>query len=442
MSRLPPSVLGDGYTSDTAWNVLEDLVDVGNRMAGQSGEKTGARIVADAFEDAGLDDVRVEEFPIEGWWRGSASIEVRDRRFDHEHDVLALPGTTDGEVDAPLVDLGYGLPEEIGEEADGAIVMARTDVPDDHDRWVHRLEKYAAAVRQGAVGFLFRNHVEGCLPPTGEIGWGRRPSPVPAVGVSSELGAKLARYAADDEPALRLSVECRNEPTTSVNVEGTLGPDTDEEVVVTAHVDAHDIAEGARDNGAGCALVAEIGRLLAQVEDDLETRVRFVTFGSEEIGLLGAHHLADTTDHDAIKCVLNIDGAGTSRDPRVRTYDFDAVASLVEDVADDLGVPVETSGGLSPHTDAWAFAEAGIPAVTLGSVSGDTGRGWGHTHADTLEKLDPRDLREIAVIFTSVALEAARRDRDTPHESREEIREKVEEHTETELSFFDRWTFE
>ncbi|MEF8789056.1 MAG: M28 family peptidase [Haloarculaceae archaeon] len=440
MSRLPPDVVGDAHTSRHTWDVLERLVEVGDRMAGQDGETEGARVVADAFEAAGARDVRIEAFDVDGWWRGSTSLDARGHTFDAAHQVLALPGTTDGEVEADLVDIGYGLPAEVGPEVDGKLVLARTDVPEDHDRWVHRLEKYAAAVRQGAAGFLLRNHVQGCLPPTGEIGWGRRPSPVPAVGVSSELGGRLARYAADGEPTVRLSVDCRNDPSTSVNVEGVIGPDTDEEVLVTAHVDAHDVAEGARDNGVGCALVAEVGRLLAAVEDDLSTRVRLVTFGSEEIGLLGAHHFLDTHDHDSVKCVLNVDGAGESRTPRVRTYEFDAMRSAAEAVTDDLDVPLETESGLSPHTDAWPFAEAGIPAVTAGSAREGSGRGWGHTHADTLDKLDPRDLRALAVVFGSYALELASTDRSTPHRSREEIRERIPDHVETELSFFDRWT--
>jgi Zn-dependent M28 family amino/carboxypeptidase len=441
MTRLPRRSVGDAYTSRTVTDVLRELVDVDDRMAGQVGETEAARIVSDAFDAAGLRDVHVDEFGIDGWWRGSASVAASGHTFDRQHQVIALPGTTDGDVEAELVDVGYGLPEDIGPEVDGKLVMARTDVPDDYGRWVHRLEKYAAAVREGAVGFVLRNHVPGCLPPTGEIGWGRRPSPVPAVGVSAELGARLARYGRGGTPTVALSVTCRNDPSTSVNVEGVLGPDTDEAVLVTAHVDAHDVAEGARDNGVGCALVAEIGRLLADVEDDLSTRVRFVAFGSEEVGLLGSHHYVDTHDADDIKCVLNVDGAGESRTPRIRSYEFDEMVAAAEAVTDDLDVPLTVRGGLSPHTDAWPFAERGIPAVTAGSATPSDDRGWGHTHADTLDKLDSRDLRDLAIAFADYAVELTRTDRHTPHKSREEVRRAVPEHTEDELAFFDRWTF-
>jgi Zn-dependent M28 family amino/carboxypeptidase len=440
MPRLPTSVVGDAYTSRTAWTVLEDLVEVDNRMAGHPGEREGARVVAGALEAAGVRDVGIGEFDLDGWWRGSSALDVRGHTFEDPHEVLALPGTTDGLVEAELVDVGHGLPEEIGPEVEDALVLARTDVPDDHDRWVHRLERYAAAARAGAAGFLFRNHVPGCLPPTGEVGWGRRPSPVPAVGVSAELGSRLARYAAAGETA-RLSVDCRDGPATSVTVSGVVGPDTDEEVLVTAHVDAHDIAEGAGDNAAGCALVAEVGRLLAAAEDALDTRVRLVAFGSEEVGLLGSRHFVESRDADAVRCVLNVDGAGGSRTPSVRTYGFEEMAAAAEAVTDDLDVPLETDGELSPHTDAWPFVVRGIPAVTAGSATG-SGRGWGHTHADTLDKLDPRDLRDLAVVFASYAVELASADRELSHRSPEAVREAVPDHTEAELAFYDRWPFE
>nr|WP_241432074.1 hypothetical protein [Natrialba magadii] len=42
MTKLPNEVVGDAYTSTFHRDVLEDLVDIGNRMAGQQGERDGA----------------------------------------------------------------------------------------------------------------------------------------------------------------------------------------------------------------------------------------------------------------------------------------------------------------------------------------------------------------------------------------------------------------
>ncbi|ADD07523.1 putative M28 family peptidase (homolog to aminopeptidase YwaD) (plasmid) [Natrialba magadii ATCC 43099] len=446
MPRLPESVLGDAYSSTNAWDTLIDLVEVENRMAGQAGEREGADVIVDAFEDAGLNEVGIEEFEIPGWWRGSSVLELpdRDKRYNAPHQLFALPGCTDGTVEAELVDVGHGTGAEFeNTDIEGKVVMVSSDVPDDYDGWLHRMEKYASAIEGGAEAFVFRNHVAGCLPPTGEVGYHARPGELPAVGISKELGARLERYCEEGPVQVTLSVDCRNEPTTSQNVVGELGPDTQEEVWVTAHHDSHDIAEGANDNGVGSVLVAEIGRLLAQMEADLDVRTRFVTFGSEEIGLCGAYHAADTVDVDRVKAIINIDGAGRSGTLHVRSSGFSPVEEAFRDVAAAFDVPLQTSDTVSPHGDQWAFVEKGVPGVMVSSASDEqTGRGWGHTHADTLDKLDSRTLREIAVLIAEGTLAVSEPEREIPHREPDAVRDDLSDSYVRELKVGNRWNYE
>jgi Zn-dependent M28 family amino/carboxypeptidase len=301
--------------------------------------------------------------------------------------------------------------------------MASSATPETEDRWIHRAEKYYAAANHGAAGFVFRNHVEGCLPPTGSIGREDGPGPIPAVGVSKEVGDRLVRYSADRSLEATLDVDARNEPATSRNVEGVLGPDTDEEVILTAHVDAHDVGEGANDNGVGTVLVAEVARLLSHIEDDLDTAVRFVVFGSEEIGLYGSSHWVDTHPNEGVKALVNLDSAGYSRNLKVYTHRFDAIGEAFEAASEELAVPVEVYDAIKPHSDHWPFAQEGIPAAEGQAVKEESGRGWGHTHADTLDKLDVRDLRDLSVVLASAVLKLAAADRTIEHKSREEIRQ-------------------
>jgi Zn-dependent M28 family amino/carboxypeptidase len=445
MTRLPDGVVGDARASTFAWDRLEQLVDIENRMAGHEGEMRGAEVVRSAFEEIGLADVAIDEFELPGWWRGSSAIAVPDRgrRYEADHEVIALPGTPPGEVTGEVVDVGYGLPADFAAvDVDGQIAMVRSDSPADADHWHHRMEKYASALEAGADAFVFRNHIDGCLPPTGEVGYGNRPAPIPAVGVSAELGSRLARYAADGATA-RVAVDCETGPATAPNIEGSLGPDTDEAVVVTAHVDAHDVAEGAVDNGVGTVLVCEVARLLSQVTADLDTRVRFVVVGAEEVGLYGSGHLAATTDRDRVKCVMNIDGSGKSRTPKVRrTNTFESLAEPFEAVAADLDIEFPVENDISPHGDCWPWTERGIPAATVGSTSPDDGRGWGHTQADTLDKLDVRDLRDLAIAYASAVLELADESRSFPEKEPAEIRDALHDGYVRELKAAGRWRFD
>ncbi|QFU83086.1 M28 family peptidase [Natronorubrum aibiense] len=409
--------IGELFTSDVGWDHLEALVDIGNRMAGSDGEREAAELTREALADAGARNARLESFDIQGWTRGESSIEAGEAT----HDCIALPRSPSANVSAPLVDLGYGLPDEFDDaDLEGAIVMVRSDIPEYADRYIHRREKYYHAVDNGAVGFVYRNHVEGCLPPTGSVGTDDEPiGEIPAVGVSSEVGARLARRFDGDE--IELVVEADLHDATSRNVHAELGPDTDERVLVTSHVDAHDIAEGALDNGAGTAMLVELANALASREADLETRVEFVAYGAEEVGLVGSTHHAETTDHETITAIVNNDGVVRDRTLSMTTHGFDDLEAAADAVEDRYDHPIETVPKLGPHSDHWSFVQWGVPGYHVTSTSDEVGRGWGHTFADTIEKLERRTLREQAILLTDLVVELAREDVTVAHRTPDDI---------------------
>lgn len=429
MERLPDGTVGTAHTDSVSWDVLTALVDCAPRMAGYDGEQTAMDELAERFRSVGTRDTGVDSFEIAAWERGSSALTVpaRSERYDGDHEVIGLPGTPAGTVSGPVVDVGHGTPAEFDEQSvEGALVVAAGGTPDSYDRWFHRREKYELAVERGANGFLFQSRRDGCLPPTGDIGDGDPPGEIPGVGVSRELGRRLARYA-DTAVEAELSVDCTTEPGTSGNVSARLGPDTDRAVWLTAHHDAHDIADGAFDNGCGCALVAEVARLLSTVEDELDTAVRLTTFGAEEVGLLGSKKAVERHDLTEIKALLNLDGIGNTRDLAVDTHGFPAIAEAFERVADAQEVPIDIVERVNTHSDHWSFAREGVPAAMAYSTGGSDRRGWGHTHGDTLDKLDRRDLRALAVPLTAAVLELADEDCSLDHVSAETVRQRARE---------------
>jgi Zn-dependent M28 family amino/carboxypeptidase len=431
--------IGDTFTSDVGWNHLETLVDIGDRMAGSPGEMSGLEATRDALAEAGARDARVETFEIQGWVRGESEI----RAGDTDQDCIALPRSPAGEVTGDLLDLGYGLPEDF-EEADleGKVVMARSDVPDYYDRFIHRTEKYYYAVEGGAAAFVFRNHVPGQLPPTGSVGNEADPiGDIPAVGTSKEVGARLARRF--DGEAVTVSVDCETPTAESGNVYAELGPETDEEILLTSHVDAHDIAEGAMDNGAGTALVVEVANALAAREDELDTRVRCVCYGSEEVGLVGSSFEAERADFDRIKAIVNNDGVVRGRDLRAYTHGFDDLDDAAGRVADRLDHPVDAIPRQLPHSDHWPFVKWGVPGLMMMSDTGDRGRGWGHTEADTLDKVDPRNLREQAILETELVVDLAAEETTVAEQSPEDIAEALEDENQAEgMKVIGSWPYD
>jgi Zn-dependent M28 family amino/carboxypeptidase len=403
--------IGETFRSDTGWEHLERLVDIAPRMAGSEGERAAAEATRDAFAEAGAENARLEPFPVPGWTRGSSAITAGDT----EQECIALPRSPSGTADGRFVDLGYGLPAEFEDtDLSGAVVHCRSDVPDWFDRTMHRREKYYRAVESGAAAFVFSNHVPGCLPPTGSVGTPESPiGEIPAVGVSREVGARLARRFEGE--SVRVTVDAQNEEASSQNVHAELGPETAERVLVTSHVDGHDISEGAMDNGAGTATIVEVASALAAREADpdapgLDTRVEFVAFGAEEVGLVGSTRVADAVDTDAVRAIVNLDGVCRGRTLTVTAHGSDGLVDAARTVADRFGHPLEVRPDYVTNSDHWPFIANGVPGYLVASDDDTPGRGWGHTHADTLDKLEARTLRESAILVTALVGEVAGRE--------------------------------
>ena len=401
------AAIGRTWTDDRPWEFLTDLTAIGSRMGGSDGEAAAADLVADAFRDAGLHDVGQDSFDLQAWHRGDSSLDLLEPR-ERTFETVALPYSPAGEVEGELVDAGYGTPEEIDEvDVEDKIVVASTTTPEG-GRFIHRMEKFGYAVGQGATAFVFVNHVPGQLPPTGSLTFGRE-AEAPAVGVSKESGAWLTDLA-EEGARVRLTVDAETRPGTSQNVHGRLGPETDEELLLLAHYDGHDIAEAALDNGCGVATILTAARILAETGEKLDRGVRVVAVGCEEVGLLGAEHLAERVDEDDVAAVVNVDGGGRFRDLVALTHTSESAAEAAERVSERANHPIRVESQPHPFSDQWPFVRSGIPSLQLHSDSGERGRGWGHTHADTRDKVDDRNLREHGVLTVLLVDELASMD--------------------------------
>ena len=448
-AELAPA-LGRTWTDDDPWRFLTDLTAIGSRMAGSEGEERASEVVAEAFERAGLTEVETESFDIDAWERDRADLRVtvsgRDRETStRAFEALALPYSPAGAVAGELVDVGYGTPEEIDErDVDGRIAVASTTTPSG-GRFVHRMEKFGYAIESGAAGFVFVNHLDGQLPPTGSLTFGGEADAV-AVGVSKETGAWLREYAAgvrraDGGAEAELTVEATTDSGESRNVIGHTGPDTEERLLLVAHYDGHDIAEGALDNGCGIATVVTAAGILT--EADLPIGVDVVAVGSEEVGLLGAERLADRFDLGRIRGVINVDGAGRFRNLVAMTHASSAAESVATAVSTATRQPIDVQTEPHPFSDQWPFVRQGVPALQLHSDSGDRGRGWGHTHADTRDKVDDRNVREHAMLTALLVSEFAADERDVPRLDRDDlVREFRDAGFETGMRAADLWPAE
>lgn len=161
------------------------------------------------------------------------------------------------------------------------------------------------------------------------------------------------------------------------------------------------------DNGAGTATIVEVANALAGVEESLDTRVRFVAYGAEEVGLVGSGVEAERADRDVIEAIVNVDSNVFGRTLSLSTHGFDGLTAAADRLADRFDHPVSMSEGQVPHSDHWPFVIHGVPGYMVAGETEGRGRGWGHTEADTLEKLEVRNLREQAILLTALVADLA-----------------------------------
>jgi Peptidase family M28 len=186
-----------------------------------------------------------------------------------------------------------------------------------------------------------------------------------------------------------------------------VGSQTDDLVLVTAHLDSVNMvggpaaaAPGADDNGSGSAGVLELARILASTA--WQSHVRFILFGGEEQGLHGSRqHVAALLPEDRarIRAVLNMDMVATRNTPEPAV--LLEGAPLSQPLIDDLAVAAATYTGLRVETSLKPFAsdhvpfiDAGVPAV-LSIEGADSANGNIHTAADTLDHIDLELMLEI-----------------------------------------------
>jgi Zn-dependent M28 family amino/carboxypeptidase len=431
---LAKAIAGEAWTSEAAYNTLREMCDrFGHRFAGSAGEAAAADFMAGRFRDAGLADVHLERFGYLGWVRGRDHIEVVEPVATTVRG-LALPYCPSGEWEAEVRSVGDGEVDAYATAgvAEGAlrgrIVLCAAESSGRGGKpSSHRRDKYMRAVHAGATGFLYVNQNAGDLPVTGGLeGGGSHPAPIPGLSLGFETGAYLARLLDRATLRLRLRVDATFPQVESSNVVAELpadpaSPHRHEVVLAGGHLDSHDIAPGALDNGAGVVVIAEAARILATVTRargrGLTRTVRFVLFGAEEIGLLGSYEYVgkhrDALDHIRLMVNLDTTGRGAAGSESIIVSGIPALVPWFRDLSARHAYRLEVHDRFTSSSDHFPFAMAGVPSANLGTTEttaaaqGLVGRGWGHTVADTFDKANPKGLQSASMVAAWVLAAAA-----------------------------------
>lgn len=341
---------------------------IGPRPGGTQSEKWAARYVGMKFQSMGY-EVEYQPFAVPDQYVGFIESPLsKSRNWQTGAAPNSLISTE--AVTAPLIFVPNGTNlDEIPNEVNGKIVLfERGATVTDYNKQVEN------AVAKGAKGVLLYSLIGG----RGNYGQTFNPrltkkQSIPVFGLAYAQGNAFKEELAKKGDTI-LSLKARHESNLqSLNVIAKKKPKNstgnEKAVIVSSHYDSVAGAPGANDNASGTGLVLELARAFQNVETDKE--IRFIAFGSEEMGLIGSEHYVDNLskqERDRILGVFNADMVATNYDKAKNLYAMtpDGSTNLVTDAtlnaAKQLNNDLVLQGkfGSSDHVP---FAYAGIPAA-------------------------------------------------------------------------------
>ncbi|MBI5032036.1 MAG: M28 family peptidase [Chloroflexi bacterium] len=450
ITALDKQLIAEAWTSPDMYPNLETLVDFGSRFAGSPSEAQARDFIQQKFHAYGLKQLHLAPFDYLGWYRGTCGLNIVApvQRAIDSISLVYSPSTPVGGLRAAIIDVGMGTEKEYAAKKDklaGKIVMCSSANPEE-GRQPHRREKYGRAVDAGAIGFIYARHLPGGLPETGSLRPGRL-GEIPAVAISYESGFALKRLIDKGETVVTLDVQNDSHPTVAYHVIGDVPGKTDQVILVGAHYDGHDIAQGAMDDGTGTCMVLELARLFGPLRGQLKRTIRFMGIACEELGVLGSTKYVENNRGklNDIELMINLDGAVGNGAKGFATSGLDDVESILRKIAKETRYPLKLSEKVVTASDNFPFFMEGIPAImmTAREENRTLGRGFGHTAMDTLDKVNERDMKECAMVAARVLLRLAEWDkpiarRRTPDEIKAIL---VSQDLEQPLKAQDKWPF-
>ena len=409
--RLDADLTGRLAADEALWRDFNDICDRGGRLSGTESEKRAFALLRERVRAASpANSGRSIPVPYNGWQAKSATLKLPNGTFAPCHPLVRTIATPASGLTAEVIDLGRGTPDEFEAhkaEIAGRIVLVRHELMFAAGT-IHRRRKYDMARAHGAVGFL----IGGPLPGHVVAGSSGRDSGegIPALGISPETAAKLARRAAGF-PTVTIAVETAEGPAETETLVYDYPGQTDEWVVLSAHVDGHDLAESAMDNGTGLAAVLAVARALSSEVAKWRRGLRVMFFSVEEWALTGsAQYVKSLSDAERGKIALNVNLDSVAGSPHLAALSsgYGGVEPFLLGVAEANGHSLRTVRPLMTNSDHANFAAGGIPAIRLVAGFDDPNA---HlrvvlTPADTRDKVAQSELRQ-ATLFTAALVAAA-----------------------------------
>ncbi len=232
---------------------------------------------------------------------------------------------------------------------------------------------------------------------------------------------------------------------TIAEIPGTDPELKDQIVMVGGHLDSWIAGTGATDNGAGTVVAMEVMRIIKALDIKPRRTIRIGLWTGEEQGIFGskgyvtqhfgsaalstapdqmalpefmrraAGPLSLKPEHKLLSGYFNIDN-GTGKIRGIYTqgnYAMDSIFAAWIAPLKDLGVTTITNRNTG-GTDHLSFTAVGLPGFQFIQDDMDYESRTHHSNEDTVERLQPADLKQIATVEAIFVYNAAMRDQMLP----------------------------
>jgi hypothetical protein len=403
-----------------AWSFVEGITtEVGPRQAGTEAEARGRAWALQWLREQGFANVAEEPYTMPTWVRGAERAEIV-APFAQPMHITALGNSAATPAEGLTAEVvGFMSYAELEAAPAGSlagkIAFISHDMRPTQDgsgysfagpvRWTGP----GLAASKGAVATVIRsigteNHR---TPHTGGTTFPAGVAAIPAGALSNPDADNLERMlarAGDRPVTMQLVLTPRQlGDTQSGNVvaevtgrDRSLAP-----VLVACHLDSWDLGTGAIDDASGCGIVAAAAKAVASSGQPLRT-IRVLFAGAEEVGVHGGNAYARAHANEPIAVAIESD-FGADRIWRLDTNFGESNPDLHKKLAQAVarfgvaGSTVTASGGADI-----VIARNQKTAILDLQQDGTRYFDLHHTPDDTLDKVDPIQLRQNVAVWTQV----------------------------------------
>jgi carboxypeptidase Q len=401
--------------NSNAYAALKDATStIGHRLTGSANGAKAEEYTYNKFKEYGFEDVQYQEFQVEAWSRGDITVEL---------DGQKVPAVTLGhapvkaDVSGEVVDMGNGLDADYKAKPDAVkdkialVYIGILDGSGDGLKNLHRSEKTAIAIKNGAKGIIIYNQVDSGVLLTGTASVTGELISIPAVCIGKETGMALKEKLKTKKAQAHIAMTNHSDMIKARNVVATLkGTELPEErVLIGGHLDSWDLASGAIDNGIGSFSVLDIARSFKANKLQPKRTVQFIMFMGEEQGLLGSKYMVEQEVKNGtienVKYMMNLDmtgnpigiNAGGKVDDS--TF-FKSVSTELAQIDTAFIGKVTNESGL--HSDHQPFMLEGVPILELnGNLDRSVYRCY-HSDCDRFDLVNQEHLTNTVRFGTMV----------------------------------------